>query len=187
MSIWSEKEFPLFLQRHIPQIGDLNSAAAKKRFMSLATINFVPPKTVLTQEKGRDREIKLVIDGSVEIFRKIRQSLDKHCTPNFEIPVTLSLEQRQGYKELINKFGDVILKKECTWEFPVMFGEESALLGIDQPYSYSTKSFTTVISFDCQKFLEMLKTEGRHSSLRSLQRMTVKKLEHLTSTATSRY
>ena len=38
-----------------------------------------------------------------------------------------------------------------------MFGEESALLGLDQPFSYITKSFVTVISFNYQQFFNVLK------------------------------
>ena len=58
----------------------------------LATVNFVPPRTVLAKEKGMDEVVSLVIDGTVEIFRKIRQSLDKFHTPDMKLPITLSLE-----------------------------------------------------------------------------------------------
>ena len=67
-----------------------------------------------------------------------------------------------------------------------MFGEESALLGLDQPFSYITKSYATIISFNYYAFLTIMKEEARKCSLTSLKQMSAKKIEHLSHAANSR-
>ena len=97
------------------------------------------------------------MDGKIEIYRRLRESLDKKNTPNDFIPIELSMEHRLAHKELCNTIGDLVCTKECSVDFPIMFGEESQWLGVLQPFTYLTKSYTTVIKFDKKKFFTVFR------------------------------
>ena len=83
--------------------------------------------------------------------------MDKSFTPNAYVPLELSMEHRVAHKELHNSIGDLVCVKHCSVDFPVMFGEESQWLGIAQPFTYITKSYTTVIKFDKKKFFTVFR------------------------------
>ena len=77
-----------------------------------------------------EQDIFLVLDGKIEVYRKLRESLDKSFTPDAYVPLELSMEHRVAHKELHNSIGDLVCVKHCSVDFPVMFGEESQWLGI---------------------------------------------------------
>ena len=80
---------------------------------------------MLAEEQKEESEIFLVVDGKIEIYRKLRESLDLNKTPNDFATIELSLEHSIAHKELSNAIGDLVCTKDCSFDFPLMFGEES--------------------------------------------------------------
>ena len=74
-----------------PEIKDISSSKIKKQFKRLFKLHLLPPQTVIAREGDVSDHVKLLVSGKVEVFRHIKESVDKGP----ENDVKLSLEPRQ--------------------------------------------------------------------------------------------
>ena len=63
-------------------------------------------------------------------------------------------------KELMNMYGDIIVSKNTTPEFPCRIGEENVLLGINNAFSYITRTFVPVITIDQSEYYKYMMDAG---------------------------
>lgn len=63
-------------------------------------------------------------------------------------------------KELMNMYGDIIVSKNTTSEFPCRIGEENVLLGINNAFSYITRTFVPVITIDQSEYYKYMMDAG---------------------------
>ena len=109
-SIWRGKNFEHYIMNQFPEVKELSSSRLRKMIQKLAEIKFVAPQTVIAREYDVSEYITLVVEGKIDCFRKIKEAKDQPLGPS----VKLSLEPRQGMKELSNVFGDLILSKDVS-------------------------------------------------------------------------
>lgn len=55
--------------------------------------------------------------------------------------------------QLRNGYGDKIITKQCSFEYPCVFGEELALFGYQSPFNYVAKTPVIVLAFDLVQFM----------------------------------
>lgn len=81
--------------------------------------------------------------------------------------------------ELGNGYGDRIKSLFCSPQFPCIFGEESVVLGIENPYTYLAKTPVIVLQFDLVPFFKIInKTSAR--TVMGFRERTAFKLKRLT-------
>ena len=106
----------------------------------------------------------MVIDGQVDVFRLIKRNSEVHSYQQ-TAPVTTQVEigePSSGQLELGNGYGDRIKSMFFSQQFPCVFGEESVVLGIRNPFSYVARTHVVVLQFSLVPLFKILgKTSAR--------------------------
>jgi hypothetical protein len=81
--------------------------------------------------------------------------------------------------ELGNGFGDKIKTLYCSDAFPCVFGEESLVLGLANPFTYVSKTPVIMIKFNLDQFFSIIEKTGP-KSIAAYKKRSEEKIKRLT-------